>query len=417
MIFILCGTFCVAQNTVSKERYEKWVDYVNCKYLVAFIDKKISQRHSEISDNYKQDYDKNKSKLNVDLPDKALNYDDIKKIIGEFPKGEQLHKYINAKKDKLDKNWNKDALIEYLLDLPTDQPSKEGNGFKGYLADGTNSLKTDLQKQISDDFFTEHQTVENENQKQEEVEDTLQHDPKRNSKNVKDFPWHWLILAVFIVAVIWKRKWLKEQLLSSSSKNKAIQTPVIDEVQEIPEKPEKTVLQTEDLEKVFKWILSDDKKFSAFLNIILKNEQFLSLLVKNSLKYPEIRKMLEEELLLKENAADTKVHAEKPVVHSTAVPATTLYADSIFDGFFNKTKETPNEETVFELHLHNAQNATFTIYHSAKQRIIANPAFLEGCDKQVLANGQNVKIANEGVAQRQSDGKWKVISKLNVIIN
>jgi hypothetical protein len=407
---------------VSKEQYKKLVDYVNCKYLVAYIDKKISQKHSDISDNYKQDYNsKNKSKLDVVSPDKALNYDGIKKIIGDFPKGKQLYEYIEKKKGKLDKNWSKDALIEYLLDLPTDLPSKEGDGFKGYLANETSLLKTDLQKQISDIFFTENQTVENENQEQaEEIVKTLQSNG-RNPESAKNFPWYWLIFAAFIVVVIWKRKWLKERFSSLLSRYKETQTSVIKEAPEIredkTEKPKKIALQAEDIALIFKLILNDNKKFTEFSNVILQDEQLLSLWVEKSLKYPKIREMLIRELLSQENAAHTEMHAEKPDVYSTATSATTLYADSIYDGFFNMIKETPNEEIVFELHLQNAQNATFTIYHPAKQRIIANPVFLEGCDKQVLARDQNVKVINEGAAQRQADGKWKVIRKLNVIIN
>ncbi|GHT02190.1 hypothetical protein AGMMS49525_05290 [Bacteroidia bacterium] len=96
--------------------------------------------------------------------------------------------------------------------------------------------------------------------------------------------------------------------------------------------------------------------------------------------------------------------------------ATTLYADAIIDGFLNRVKETPNEDTIFELHLQNAQTATFTVYQSAYQRIIANPSFLEGCDKQVLNNAQKVEIASKGTTQRDADGRWKIIHKLNVII-
>jgi LysM repeat protein len=96
--------------------------------------------------------------------------------------------------------------------------------------------------------------------------------------------------------------------------------------------------------------------------------------------------------------------------------ASTLYADAIINGSLNRVKETPNEDTIFELHLQNAHTATFTIYQSAYQRIVANPSFLEGCDKQVLNNEHKVEIASKGTTQRDADGKWKIIHKLNVII-
>ncbi|MDR0835053.1 MAG: hypothetical protein LBN11_00525 [Tannerella sp.] len=112
-----------------------------------------------------------------------------------------------------------------------------------------------------------------------------------------------------------------------------------------------------------------------------------------------------------------------PVAHVTETinneqqTATTLYADAITDGYFSRVKETPNEDSVFEVHLQNAQTATFTVYQSAYQRIIANPSFLEGCDKQVLNSAQTVEIVSKGTAQKQMDGKWQITKKLNVIIN
>jgi hypothetical protein len=93
-----------------------------------------------------------------------------------------------------------------------------------------------------------------------------------------------------------------------------------------------------------------------------------------------------------------------------------LYADSIIGGYFNRVKETADLDTIFELHLQNIQMARFVVYNAAIQRVIANPSFLEGCEKQVLNNAQNVTIESEGATQCQSDGKWKIIKKLNVII-
>ena len=78
--------------------------------------------------------------------------------------------------------------------------------------------------------------------------------------------------------------------------------------------------------------------------------------------------------------------------------------------------EKPDDDTIFEMRLQNAQAAVFTIYHSANQRIIDNPSFLEGCDKQVLSNAQKVVIESKGATRKQADGKWKIINKLNAIL-
>lgn len=92
------------------------------------------------------------------------------------------------------------------------------------------------------------------------------------------------------------------------------------------------------------------------------------------------------------------------------------YADSIrHDGFFNKVTEQPNDDTVFELELENSYSAKFTVYEEAYSRVIKRPEFLPavGCDKQVI--GCSALEAEPGRAQAQ-DGKWKVVSKVNVII-
>jgi hypothetical protein len=150
----LCGAMGAAQNVVSREQYEKWVDYVNCKYVCAFIDKKIDQKNGEISEMYEKDFTGgNKLKLNASSPDKALKYDEIKKAIGRFAKAEMLAESINGKKRTFKQEWTKKQLIESLLDLPADSPTKYGNGFKGYLSNASNVLRKDLQKQIPDNLF------------------------------------------------------------------------------------------------------------------------------------------------------------------------------------------------------------------------------------------------------------------------
>jgi hypothetical protein len=111
---------------------------------------------------------------------------------------------------------------------------------------------------------------------------------------------------------------------------------------------------------------------------------------------------------------------QQVTIPSQPAPATNnpaiLFADTITDGFFNRVKETSDEDTIFELHLQNEQTATFTICDSARQRVIAISSFLEGCDKQVLNNAHDVETVSEGTACRDVGGRWRIINKLNVII-
>lgn len=94
-----------------------------------------------------------------------------------------------------------------------------------------------------------------------------------------------------------------------------------------------------------------------------------------------------------------------------------LYADAIIDDCFVKTRETPNEDSVFVLNLKGENTADFYIYDSACQRVVANPSFLEGCENQIVGNAMRLEIVSKGLAQKDaSNGKWKVINKLKVII-
>jgi hypothetical protein len=95
-----------------------------------------------------------------------------------------------------------------------------------------------------------------------------------------------------------------------------------------------------------------------------------------------------------------------------------LYADSIFDGKFNHVQETPNEDTIFELKLNHAGDtrASVVVYCEAYRKVIANPAYLEGCEKQVLGNN-NVTIRREGVAIKDGNGNWIISTKPEVKIS
>ena len=84
-----------------------------------------------------------------------------------------------------------------------------------------------------------------------------------------------------------------------------------------------------------------------------------------------------------------------------------LYADFIIDGKFNQVKEQPDDDTTFVLKLNKpgGMRAMVTIYQEAYNRIIANPSFLEGCEKQLLG-GTMVSMQRDGVAQKDSNSKW-----------
>lgn len=92
-----------------------------------------------------------------------------------------------------------------------------------------------------------------------------------------------------------------------------------------------------------------------------------------------------------------------------------LYADSIIDGEFSHVKERENDDTVFVLTLKSESAASVSIFRQAYGKVIANPSYLEGCEKQIIGNS-SVVIVREGEAEKGFNGKWKVVSPLKVEI-
>ena len=120
----------------------------------------------------------------------------------------------------------------------------------------------------------------------------------------------------------------------------------------------------------------------------------------------------------RENATVAANVAQTSQTTSPQSPAPSfLYADAIIDDYFVKTKDSPCDDSIFVLRLEGEESAVFNIYKQAYQRVVANPSFLEGCEKQILGDSMQLEVISEGRAQREvSNGKWKVVSRLNVII-
>lgn len=118
-----------------------------------------------------------------------------------------------------------------------------------------------------------------------------------------------------------------------------------------------------------------------------------------------------------QEANDNRVKKVEVVSPQTPSSSTALYADAIIDDYFVKVHETSDEDSVFVLQLNGEDSASFSVCESARQRVLANPSYLEGCEKQILGNTMQLEIVSKGIAQKNaSNGKWKVINKLNVII-
>lgn len=108
-----------------------------------------------------------------------------------------------------------------------------------------------------------------------------------------------------------------------------------------------------------------------------------------------------------ENVSVSQTILEKNTTEVDSPKFASFYADAIIDGKFNRVKEQPDDDTIFELKVNDTsdKNASVVIYEFAHKRVIANPSFLEGCEKQILGNSI-VTMLREGKAAKDGNGKW-----------
>lgn len=93
-----------------------------------------------------------------------------------------------------------------------------------------------------------------------------------------------------------------------------------------------------------------------------------------------------------------------------------FYAESIHDSRYVKVKETHTDDAIFELTTKSDKTtATVTICKTAFRKVLANPSYLDGCDKQVFGN-TTVNIEEEGTAEKTDDNRWVVRKQIKVVL-
>lgn len=467
MTVFLCGVISFAQN--KRAEYEKLVDYVNCYYAEKYISNKISEIKKEEDkkafEKYKKVF-KNSVKTYSDIsigidsavPNSTTIYNALKKFASYNTKSMKLWQFIDNKKDEYNDNWNKVEMIDYLVLLTDDMMiSSQRINYKTYLKNSTIKLKKNLEDQISDNLFTSntHNQIdiqdgvdarnsksannsqidnqgstcsESQSDKQDNYSSEKEYTNRRKGSTSK-FPWVWLFFLCIIGIGFWQRKRLIPLFSSGIDLiKKQINNKDGENVERLNNSHINTENSTQEIIKLNKEISELKRVNMKLQNREITIDQLKEVVKKQIQTNPDFRRFVIS--LLKDNNSsnsseiikgsqsfirdEKNISKEKEVIKENI---SVLYADSIIDGYFNQVKEIPDEDTIFELYIQNEQTASFTISSIAFPRIIARPSFLDGCDKQVLNNAQNVEIINKGTVQKQTDGKWKIINKLNVIIN
>lgn len=427
--------------TITKAQFDKLVDYVSWYYVSAYLKKKENENppiyHDPLCD----------AQLNIEDP---LSSDSLQSRLNKSSKGMKeghadYNCYTAAKKLVRQFSNRKaeyreslvDSAISLLTTLPHNMPSPKGNGFKGYLKDETETLKGILQERFPKQApatsapkteTPSHPTVEEPTEVVKQVAvikrdtssrkgtsvDTLLIAPlaksfdnadtlwveiekvTRGGKNQSSSSWWWLFLLIGAVGGVFGWTLMQKKIFvrkRSSSVDRQTN-------QNLKEKEEKRKLERE---------------FSR-----LKEEVATIKREKKELFDEKIR-LVEQIENLKESSRPTYQSSEALTnCNSQQSPSnnvSVLYAESIVEGRFARVKEQCGEDSVFELRLRNEKSAEFAICQSAIRRVIANPSFVDGCDKQVLPNASTIETVSVGIAQKdESTGKWMVSQNLKIVI-
>lgn len=87
-----------------------------------------------------------------------------------------------------------------------------------------------------------------------------------------------------------------------------------------------------------------------------------------------------------------------------------MYSPGLLDGNVYKPKTTPDQDdTVWELTEVAPNKYQITVYKDAEKKILANPSFLEGADKQVFMRYDHVELIEPGIAEMDAaTGKLRI---------
>lgn len=176
---------------------------------------------------------------------------------------------------------------------------------------------------------------------------------------------------------------------------------------------------------VIAYVCGSDRVQNFILRIITANQNLNSNSVSSasfislSKRVDEIEKKVDEQArrsIHEPPALSTSVQSVADSKTTAKVADLKFFAESIQDGRYVKVSDTQSGDSIFELTVRQGSNfASVTICKSAYQKILANPSFIEGCNKQVEGKSR-VEIKEEGAAERKPDGKWIVCRPIKVVL-
>ncbi len=448
VLFILSITFSQAQD--KQDEYSMLVDYVNCKYAIEYIELK----KSEISSNdYKKDFNRYKDAFNNNVKsysdiyngfNKTVEkstpiYETLKKSANNLPKAKALWRFIDDKKKKFNSDWTEEEMIDFLVLLSDNEIKVEGIevNFKTFLEATSNSIKKDIKKQNLNIFINEQ--VEDKNTElsladepkadevgtiatsidKSEADKTKRGSNQSSSRKDREtggyinnssvsflggLPFKQIFFVVLLVAGSYlaykKRRGIKK--IINRFKSNFIKKEVYDDI-EISKRYKKLELENINLRK----LEGDNAQLRTKNKELEKQNKDLQQRIMRLLGGEKPPEEISENGQPNNNTIPGQ--KEEKLI---SLKTTHLYADAIINGEFHKASEQPNDDTVYELKLTpSSRKSSFYIYHEAYRRVIKNPDFVDGCEKQKInTQPQDLEVEN-GEGTLDDFGKWKITKK------
>lgn len=112
-IVFLCSFLSSAQKTISKKDFESLVDYANCKYVMAFVEKNDAKK-DYFNDTYIKKVKPELAKASLDNFETIPNYQKISELLSNNEPALKLAEKNNRKKEQFENAQSDEILIQVL---------------------------------------------------------------------------------------------------------------------------------------------------------------------------------------------------------------------------------------------------------------------------------------------------------------
>ncbi|HOL87063.1 MAG TPA: hypothetical protein PLK32_06890 [Defluviitoga tunisiensis] len=389
LFLFLNSTQLFAQKSITKQEFEKIVDYANCMYVKAFIEKNDKGK-PYYTDTYEKKIKKKLENVNIEKPESIIDYKKLLELLSNNSPAAELAKRINNRKLKYDEFSDDETLIKSLsttgwinIDLSGTALAIQNKLRERYkLQNNMNASEGEIIKtqtiqtlrQVDELLSKVEDLQEKVNNLQNEIDviNTTNATHQNSLKQIRQVIFGILFFFMALVIIIFfyfKR------------------------------------FQSRDRDKVINYVLNSeriDKKF-------LKTDSYSYKLTDND------RKIIVEEIIEKLNKnSPNQIPNVENEQKLNPVNSVVKYLFGLNGKTFSRVQNTP-ENTFFKLINENGDVANFEFFGDAEEAI-AKRIFADDICTIVsggFQNAKNVQNIEPGKLKRVND-KWEVVEPLKI---